>query len=436
MTVNLPVSGYNPPANVLQILNDTVGLRMDSLGRGLASIGFRNNRFHLKENGLDTTLTNPDGSDATTLDFVLLNMAPKFHNIWFDTPFNPATVGTVIKPTAIWWENDPLPAHVPQWVMTTKTDKNTKHYQVKQRLVVSPLTLVGEQIRYDLSKIYIMDIASQSIFGDNEGTAMSFVNLIRFCKSHGCLPMTFPIRAVFRRNVTTPSLRFIPFMDGNAKPAFFSPQTQEIIFRYATAPDVIRLLDVINLQSLEENTSEPEGGAPQSTPQPAPAYQPPPQPAPVYQQPAPQPAPVYQQPAPQPAPAYQPPPQPAPAYQPPPQPAPVYQQPAPQPAPAYQQPAPQPAPINPAYQQPAPQPAYQPAPQPAYQPEPAYQPPVQGPTLVQAPEAPASVDVAKAKEIAAKGRRAAAKAATQNEAPSPSSTVDDLKAQVNNILNS
>jgi hypothetical protein len=268
------------PAGILETLDKSWDSLLEGVGGAFRSIAFKGNRFHIRENGQSVVYKDASGRDATFMDWIILNTAPKTHCVYYAEKFDASKVEVGAKPTNVWWSDAPIPAGVP----AVKDAQGRWKFQTKLRLVVSPLhTNADGQLTFNLNHVYVVDLAAQSLFGKSEGERVGFFALLDALRKSNLKPYRLAIRTFFSEMGSVPSLRFAPsFIDRTTgQPSLFPADFLATVAETAVRQDTLRLLNPIDLSV--NRTGAPLDEFEETAP-----------PAPVAQAPVAPPAPVAQ----------------------------------------------------------------------------------------------------------------------------------------------
>jgi len=246
-------------------------------GGGLERISFAGKNFNIVSGGNRQVIMNGQ-APASWLDLIIIDMAPDRHCVWYKKDYDPRNPATDIPPDAVWWYKQGPGPGVPDYVTTTKRNKDgmeVNYYQMNLRLAVALVEYAPSgQASIDYNKLYAMDISGMSLFSkDEKHPYYTFSGLMKFCRSQQTFPNTFVIRMVFAPNLSVPAVRFIPNIDTQSgKLLKLDPAVINGLITLAQSEETKNILDVPMRDPLDEKQSPPvqPQGAPVA-PQPAPA---------------------------------------------------------------------------------------------------------------------------------------------------------------------
>lgn len=219
------------------------------------------------------------------LDCVILAIAPENHHTYYSKQFRDEEG---IKPDAVWGQNDPVPANVPASALQ-KDENGRNKFQIKRRSVIA---IFDQNNNLDLENLYVFDIGSMSLFGDDLqtpgvglGKACTLNSYIQLLKNTGIFACAIPTRIIFNTGAGVPTVRFIPHVTQTGDWVFFPT---ELMHRVFTVVQSQKCQDLVNwrksVTTQEEAPVPPtqaapihQAPAPMAAPQPMPA-----QAAPVY----------------------------------------------------------------------------------------------------------------------------------------------------------
>jgi hypothetical protein len=255
-----------PTPEQVSVYNRTCG--QSAMADSLSYLVYRpNGTFALRMGtGQPQPVPGPDGQPTRVLLTVVLNVAPYLTCLWWEKKYDRNAPPT--PPTAVWARGD-RPAKVPAWVLDTKTENNTFHYQMKQRLAVM-LVQMGQDGRpvYDLNHFYAFDVPSSSVFEDRPvSDGYSFARYMQVLNGYQLWPCNvITAFKVGQVGTAVPTFSFI--MAGRDPYVIESPEVQMEIYRRAFQdPGVLRCIDPANRDGRGAASQVPAKSGPEFEPE-------------------------------------------------------------------------------------------------------------------------------------------------------------------------